>query len=221
MTLAELKKALEVLRIHKNTKEKILGYFESPDKLDLLNTILKQERLSAKHKMVGLLEVGTREYNTLYWLHPIIEQLCETYDRDYGEMARLYIRTGIRKMVRGYGINKFKYYNEDILTRIEQLITVQQDPYPESTLRLFKYYSKKTYEKYDEKITEMTVEDKYHLIQLRAFIKSRELNGKKWIDSFFDKHTKPFPLYILYGVAEEKKEKVEVKHSKLRQILNS
>lgn len=223
MTIEELRKALKDLKITKTTTNKILTYFEDGDKLDDLNTALYQERLSRNHKMVKLESKGSRGYNMLIWIHPIVEQLAQTYNRTYMEMARAYIKLGINKMVRGYGINKFKYYNEDILQDIEQRMVVGTDPDPEITLRLFKYYCKKVFEIWEEEITRITGEDKYHLIKFRNFLSSRELKAKPWIDERFEKYSKskkPMPVYMLYAEEEDTEEKVDIKHSKLSKIIN-
>lgn len=216
----DLKKGLKDLRITKVTQEKILTYFINNGELDELNTILRQQRLLRKHKIAHSLAKGTRGYNILIWMHPIIEDLSKVYGKTYQEMAVMYINIGIDLMVRGYGINKFKYYNEDILNRIDQLMTVENDESPDKTERLFRYYSRKTFEHYNKKITTMIVEDQYHLIKLREFIESRKINARKHIDGIFEQHNKVFPIYVLYGVKDEEVTKVDIKHSKLSKIIN-
>lgn len=220
ITYSELEKGLKDLKISKNTTEKILVYFGKEDEISKLNTIIYQERMLRKHKMVGLISKGTRGYTMLVWMHPIIELLSTTYNVSYEEVARMYVNIGMDLMVRGYAITKYKYYHDSILTRVDHILTTKRDPAPDKTLRLFKYYAKKTYEKYGVALDTLNTEDRYHLIKLREYINSRELKAKEHIDKIFDTYNKPFPLYVLYGVKEEKETKVEIKHSKLNRIIN-
>lgn len=223
MTITDLKKAMKDLRISKKTSEKIIAYFEDDEQITELSTALYQERLRRRHNMVLQETPGTRGYSVLCWMHPIVKRLSDTYGRTYLQMARMYVAIGVDKMVKGYGINKFKYYNEDILNEIEKRLTIEDDDKPESTIRVFKYYARKVFEIWGEEITTITSEDKHHIIKLRQFIRSRDLNAREWIDSRFERYKtakKPIPVYMLYAAKEEQTEQVDIKHSKLNKIIN-
>ncbi len=161
------------------------------DDTRLFNQILFAARQEAKH-ICSLIQREDSAYLTMIEICNLAKNFSEINKLDYVDGFKAYCSIGLRLM-KSYGINKFKYHNETINNIYQERQVIKKDKSPELTIEIRNYFFKK--------LNLMPINTKdYHFVLVKDLIESMNIGYKQWIDfqleelSFIET-PEPFLLY--------------------------
>jgi len=107
------------------------------------NFILTTCRMEVGHRHITPIREGGRDMNMLKEICQIACEFCaNTNIANIEEGCKTFIQLGLHKMKHSntYGLNKFKYYENDIYRMYESAEMVSNDPKPRRTRRFYTIY---------------------------------------------------------------------------------
>lgn len=157
--------------------------------VEKFNSILYSCRIDAGHRNISNITKGDAQYTTLTEVATIAGQFSTDCGFDsVEEGCKIYVVLGLRFMKHGaqYGLNKFKYYKDQIYSLYESSATIHEDPEQDKTKQVYELW-KKYIAVYGGISRELTKpEDFVYMVYIRMEADAVGAKYEHWVEAQFE-----------------------------------
>jgi hypothetical protein len=196
--LVKLKKVLTKYKVKE--VDKILAEFYS-ENINTLHGIICMKRFHKNMKSIISTDAEYRSYSDIATL---AEEFCNLYDLEIIPGFNIYVDLGIQFIGNNYSLNKFKTYNEKIISAYSNEIAIKADKNSKETDYLIKLYARNCSVSYDDVNTYY----RHDFIHMKNACEIHKISTESWLKSqfdFFNNFGKTPEPYQLHGFEATKR----------------